>query len=238
MEVIRQVQRVSWDHATSNVGDLSDPLMVSFGTLPARELFAQQLAAAQRSPNRLAEGGCENLPAMLAAGWKHYQHPQAGIRTSVDLSPTSAHAGAAGLLLQAAPAVEGKLPGVVETPPVWITSIDPTFVARAVREDKHLFVSGGDGGLEKLQQTRALIDRTAAAEGKDAGKVKVGLLRAAYASNDKAEVDRYLDCSRYQRRVALSMKRRTAQIADDNFAEDSPKPATGLTAAQAGAVYN
>ena len=91
MEVIRQVQRVSWDHATSNVGDLSDPLMVSFGTLPARELFAQQLAAAQRSPNRLAEGGCENLPAMLAAGWKHYQHPQAGIRTSVDLSPTSAH---------------------------------------------------------------------------------------------------------------------------------------------------
>ncbi len=122
MEVIRQVQRVSWDHATSNVGDLSDPLMVSFGTLPARELFAQQLAAAQRSPNRLAEGGCENLPAMLAAGWKHYQHPQTGIRTSVDLSPMSAHTGAAGLLLQAAPAVAGKVPGAVETPPVWITS--------------------------------------------------------------------------------------------------------------------
>jgi hypothetical protein len=29
-----------------------------------------------------------------------------------------------------------------------------------------------------------------------------------------------------------------AQIADENFAEDSPRAATGLTAAQAGAVYN
>jgi hypothetical protein len=122
LEILRQVQRVAWDGATSNVGELADPLMVSFGTLPARELFVQQLSAAERSPNRLAEGGCENLPAMLAAGWKHYQHPQTGIRTSVDLSPAAAHSGAAGLLLQAAPAVEGKQPGVVETPPLWITS--------------------------------------------------------------------------------------------------------------------
>ena len=100
-------------------------------------------------------------------------------------------------------------------PPLWVTSIDPTFIARAVRSDHHVFVSGGDGGLEKLQATRALIDKVALAEGKDPAKVRVGLLRAAYASDNKAEVERYLDCSRYQRRVAMSMKRRTAQIADD-----------------------
>jgi len=100
-------------------------------------------------------------------------------------------------------------------PPLWITSVDPTFIARAVRSDHHVFVSGGDGGLEKLQSTRALIDKVALAEGKDPAKVEVGLLRAAYASDNKAEVDHYLDCSRYQRRVAMSMKRRTAQIADD-----------------------
>jgi alkanesulfonate monooxygenase SsuD/methylene tetrahydromethanopterin reductase-like flavin-dependent oxidoreductase (luciferase family) len=100
-------------------------------------------------------------------------------------------------------------------PPLWITSMDPTFIARAVRSDYHVFVSGGDGGLETLQQKRALIDKVALGEGKDPAKVKVGLLRAAYASDNKAEVDRYLDCSRYQRRVAMSMKRRTAQIADD-----------------------
>ena len=105
-------------------------------------------------------------------------------------------------------------------PPMWITSVDPTFVARAVRSGHHVFVSGGDGGLEKLQQTRKLIDKVAIAEGKDPAKVPVGLLRAAYASDNKAEVDRYLDCSRYQRRIAVSLKRRTAQIADDYQVEE------------------
>ena len=100
-------------------------------------------------------------------------------------------------------------------PPLWVTSVDPTFLARAMREDHHVFVSGGDGGIEKLQDTRALIDKVALGVDKDPAKVKVGLLRAAYASDNKADVDRYLDCARYQRRVALSLKRRTATIASD-----------------------
>lgn len=105
-------------------------------------------------------------------------------------------------------------------PPLWVTSIDPTFVARAIRADHHVFVSGGDGGVELIQQRRDLIDKVARAEGKDPAQVPVGLLRAAYASNDKAEVDAYLDCARYQRRIAVSMKRRTAQIADDYQVEE------------------
>ena len=106
-------------------------------------------------------------------------------------------------------------------PPLWVTSVDPVFLTRAVRADHHVFVSGGDGGLEKLQSTRNLIDKVALAEGKDPAGVPVGLLRAAYASNDKAEVDAYLDCSRYQRRIAASLKRRTAQIADDYQVEEA-----------------
>jgi alkanesulfonate monooxygenase SsuD/methylene tetrahydromethanopterin reductase-like flavin-dependent oxidoreductase (luciferase family) len=105
-------------------------------------------------------------------------------------------------------------------PPMWITSVDPTFVARAVRSGHHVFVSGGDGGVEKLQQTRALIDKVATAEGKDPAKVQVGLLRAAYASDNQDEVEKYLDCARYQRRIAVSLKRRTAQIADDYQVEE------------------
>ena len=105
-------------------------------------------------------------------------------------------------------------------PPMWITSVDPAFIARAVRGNHHVFVSGGDGGLEKLQGTRALIDKVATAEGKDPAKVRVGLLRAAFASDNKSDVERYLDCARYQRRVAVSLKRRTAQIADDYQVEE------------------
>lgn len=105
-------------------------------------------------------------------------------------------------------------------PPTWITSVDPAFVARAVRGGHHVFVSGGDGGLEKLHATRSLIDKVARAEGKNPAQVPVGLLRAAYASDNQAEVDAYLECSRYQRRIAVSLKRRTAQIADDYQVEE------------------
>lgn len=105
-------------------------------------------------------------------------------------------------------------------PPTWITSVDPAFLTRAVRGGHHVFVSGGDGGLEKLAGTRALIDRVAIAEGRDPAAVNVGLLRAAYASNDRDEVEAYLDCARYQRRIAVSMKRRIAQIADDYQVEE------------------
>ncbi len=100
-------------------------------------------------------------------------------------------------------------------PPLWVTSIDPEMMARAIRAGHHVFVSGGDGGLDKLRETRALIDRVAVSEGCDPAQVKVGLLRAAYASDNSSEVAHYLDCARYQRRVAMNMKRRTAQIADD-----------------------
>lgn len=109
-------------------------------------------------------------------------------------------------------------------PPVWVTSMDTTLMARAIRGGHHVFVSGGDGGLEKLRDTRALIDRVAVSEGCDPAQVKVGLLRAAYASDDASEVDRYLDCARYQRRVAMNLKNRTAQIADDYQVADTPVP--------------
>ncbi len=106
-------------------------------------------------------------------------------------------------------------------PPLWVTSMDPQLMARAVRSGHHVFVSGGDGGVEKLQATRAVIDRVAHSEGRDPAQVKVGLLRAAYASESKAEVAHYLECARYQRRVAMNLKHRTAQISEDYQVADS-----------------
>jgi hypothetical protein len=59
---------------------------------------------------------------MLAAGWKHYTHPQAGVKTGVDWSPKAAHWGHTGLRLWAAPEDPKIKPGLIETPPLWITS--------------------------------------------------------------------------------------------------------------------
>lgn len=109
-------------------------------------------------------------------------------------------------------------------PPVWITSLDERFMARAIQSGHHLFVSGFDGGVERLQSTRTRIDQAAAVQGKRPSEVKVGLLRSAFASNDRAEVERYLECARYQRRVSASLKHRTAQIADDYQVAESEVP--------------
>ncbi len=122
LQVLRQLERVYWERATSGAGPLPDPLSASFGTLAARDPLLRQLATYPRSPNRLAEGGCENLAAMMAAGWKHYQHQQPAIQTGVDLTPRAAHTGAAGLLLRATPADEKVRPSAVETPPVWVST--------------------------------------------------------------------------------------------------------------------
>ena len=122
LQALRQLERVYWEQATRGAAPLSDPLSASFGTLVVRDALLRQLASLPRSPNRLAEGACENLAAMMAAGWKHYQHQQPAIQTGVDLTPRAAHTGAAGLLLRAMPADDKVRPSAVETPPVWVST--------------------------------------------------------------------------------------------------------------------
>ncbi|MEX0678654.1 MAG: hypothetical protein WD063_16360, partial [Pirellulales bacterium] len=123
LATVRQIERVYWEQATAAPNrPLADPLAASFATLPAFYRFRHQIAVAPRSNNLLSEGGCENLDAMLRAGWKHYLHEQEGIKTAVDLTPGAAHSGSAGLLLRAASVEENRKPAAVETPAVWVTS--------------------------------------------------------------------------------------------------------------------
>src|SRR5690606_24600511 len=107
-------------------------------------------------------------------------------------------------------------------PPVWIASGDPLLMRRALRSDYHVFISGGLGGSKRLGGFRESIDALATAEGKDPAKAKVGLLRFAYASDNKAEVEHYVDCARYQQRIAVSLKRRTEAVEDDYMVTEQP----------------
>jgi hypothetical protein len=122
LQILRQLERVSWEQVTQGATPLADPLLSTVAALPYRESLQRRLAASPLTLNRLPEGGCENLAAMMAAGWKHYQHPQPAIQTSVDLVPTAAHSGTVGLLLRAAPADEKLTPSAVESPAVWVTT--------------------------------------------------------------------------------------------------------------------
>ena len=123
LQILRQIERVHWEQATAAPNaPLVDPLTASFATLGEHYAFAYQIANAERSENRLREGSCENLSAMLGAGWKHYLHELDGIKTGVDLTPRAAHSGGAGLLLRAEPADPKIKPAAVESPPVWVTT--------------------------------------------------------------------------------------------------------------------
>lgn len=107
-------------------------------------------------------------------------------------------------------------------PPIWIASGDPMLMRHALRNDQHVFISGGLGGTKRLGGFRGVIDELAVAEGKDPSKAKVGLLRFAYASDNKAEVEHYVDCARYQQRIAVSLKQRTEAVEDDYLVIEKP----------------
>ncbi len=122
-QALRGIQRAHWDQAmTGSESPLADPFAARFASLPEHYRFIHELAGAQRSANRLNDGGFEDLQAMHRSGWINYEHKQANIVTAVDLTPEAAHGGRLGLRLRATAGDAENKPAVVETPPLWITS--------------------------------------------------------------------------------------------------------------------
>ena len=70
----------------------------------------------------MPEGIFEQLDAMRQAGWAHYEHPPQHVATTVDLLQQAAHSGRGGLRLRASLVDPKGKPGLLETPPLWITS--------------------------------------------------------------------------------------------------------------------
>ncbi len=102
------------------------------------------------------------------------------------------------------------------TPPIWITSANPQTQARAIREGHNLFVTALLNGEQRLHEIRDQLAGVAAGEGKSIDDCRVALLRCAYASDNQAEIDSYLDSARYSRRISEALKFRRAQ-SDDGF---------------------
>lgn len=118
-----QLERMHWTQALkTESGPLGDPLTAAFISLPGHWSFAAGLKAGKWGRNRLSEGDFEDLDRMVWAGWQHYEHPQDGVRTAADLSPAAPKGGRYSLRLAATAINEHAAAGLVETPPVWITS--------------------------------------------------------------------------------------------------------------------
>lgn len=108
-------------------------------------------------------------------------------------------------------------------PPLWITSGNPATLGRGVRENHNLFVTALLNGNDAIANLRQRLEGVAAENGKDLDNdVKFGFLRCAYASDNQAEIDAYLDCARFQRRISESLKYRRAQSDDGYMVKEVP----------------
>ena len=70
----------------------------------------------------MGDGAFEDLQSMREAGWRHFEHPQEGVTSGVDLSPKLPHGGHTSLRIWAAPSDPKHKPSAVETAPAWVTS--------------------------------------------------------------------------------------------------------------------
>jgi alkanesulfonate monooxygenase SsuD/methylene tetrahydromethanopterin reductase-like flavin-dependent oxidoreductase (luciferase family) len=110
-------------------------------------------------------------------------------------------------------------------PPIWITSGNPGTLSRGMQENHNLFVTALLNGSDVIRQVRDKLEKVAAENHKDLDEeVKFGFLRCAFASDNQAEIDNYLDNARFQRRISESLKYRRAQTDDGYMVKEVPSP--------------
>lgn len=107
-------------------------------------------------------------------------------------------------------------------PPIWVTTGNPRVRERAMREGYNLFTTALHGGLDALRGLRGRIEEAAANAGTNPDDTKIGFLRCGYASDNKAEIDAYLDSARFARRLSESLRDRRQQTDDGYLMQEVP----------------
>jgi hypothetical protein len=123
MRPMRMIERAHWDaHAGALGPPVASPLGISFATLPEHIDLVRRVRGGRFESNQLPGGNFERLQNMLSVGWRNLMHPQPAVETQAELTPQAARSGTLGLRLQVRPAVSSQPPGLIESPPLWITS--------------------------------------------------------------------------------------------------------------------
>ena len=107
-------------------------------------------------------------------------------------------------------------------PPLWVTTGNPLVRARAMREGYNLFITALLGGNDAIRVLRAKMEEAAEAAGTDVDATKYGFLRCGYASDNKAEIDSYLDSARFARRLSESLRDRRQETDDGYLMQEVP----------------
>lgn len=117
---------------------------------------------------------------------------------------------------------EGKLFKIPETmvlpqplqqprPPIWITAQSPDSVEGAVRRGFNVLTGGFGIPLERMAEFRRLFDR-AVAEVKPPEPLKIGVQRAVYVTDSRADARAAVEEARWNMRVTLSLRHRYERV--------------------------
>ena len=106
--------------------------------------------------------------------------------------------------------------------PIWIAAGSPRSMGRAYRAGHNLFVTAFQDGLDTIRSLRGQLEQSAEAAGKQVTDAKVAFLRCAYASDNDAEIEHYLDCARFQRRLSEALHKRRQQMPDGYLLTETP----------------
>lgn len=107
-------------------------------------------------------------------------------------------------------------------PPIWVTTGNPLVRERTMREGHNLFVTVLHGGLDAIQGLRTKLEESADNAGTRLEDTKLGFLRCGFASDNKAEIESYLDNARFARRLSESLKERRQQTEDGYLMQEVP----------------
>lgn len=124
LRYVRILQRAHWDHAIARLPTpLSSSYALCFQTLPAhwRLVKAVEKLGKVNEVNKLPSGDFEDVDTLIAAGWKHDQHPTANVQSSAELDPV-AKQGRSSLRLAAEPTNQEPHTFQFHFPPVAVTS--------------------------------------------------------------------------------------------------------------------
>jgi len=234
------------EHHFNNYGLCASPLLMAAhcaGVTQRIRLGSGVVIAPMYTPSRLiAEAAMVDqlsngrLNLGIGAGYQQFEFERFGVTLAeakdrtlemidiLELGLTQKQFSYAGQYYQQPPSAISQRAVQSPMPPLWVTSMDPALMRRAIRAGHHLFISGSEVGHDKLKGARRIVDRIALEEGRDPAAQRVGMLHFGFASDNPAEVDHYLDCARYQRRLALSLKERRAATSDDYMVEETPFP--------------
>ncbi|MDO4585128.1 MAG: hypothetical protein Q4D62_13620 [Planctomycetia bacterium] len=125
MRPIALMEQRLWQYHTASLSSPNAcPPATSFRSLPLLKVWQEAVGKRTRGANLLPAGDLESVPAMVQAGWKHFQNDYEipGVAARADIVRDAAKEGSLGLQMEVLATDIQMAPAMLDTPPVRLRS--------------------------------------------------------------------------------------------------------------------